>query len=761
MRYYKVLRISADILFMQNNELLRIITKHATLLGALFLLQISAAMAQAGCPTTRCRPNPIPGNGGWPMMHSEFNGCPGSHPVNAGPLNFGHGQTFFHVTLSADFNTQGPVPCFGRTDLPFCSDPGKSGFIYATDLAGERITDAEAQSRQDRICCNGVIMTGNTCPAPPPVEPTPTPLPPLPPPPAACADGSDNDGDGLADMSDPGCSSPQDNNESDGTSQCQDRSDNDGDGLIDLLDPGCSSPQDNNEGDGTSQCQDRSDNDGDGLIDLLDPGCSSPQDNNESDGTSQCQDRSDNDGDGLIDLLDPGCSSPQDNNEGDGTSQCQDTLDNDNDGAIDFPNDFSCTSRQDNDETNIKSQCQDGLDNDTDGLIDLVDPGCSNAQDNNESDEPTQITTAVECVFNNQDGTKTAYFSYTNTTQSEITVVANSNGSTVNNFISAGGIPAISDSKLTLFKQGTVKGAASATYRGDAIAWILRPPGAALLITTTKADSPTCQPVEPKFNCQGLKTGGILRIKLGYSNPNPFEVSLPIGALNRFSPGPADLGQPNKLFAGLNQGAFEVNLSPDVASIPDPLTWNLNGSSVALTTQVPVCTGECIDAPIGSIRGELNQIAIKLGALTKKAAAVLAAAATKDVNNITKKDMRTAKSKIQSAENDFEDAERSAVKADRFIEIVQTLLLEFPEVSKSCPEALRFCKTVDRQPTIAALQKLYADTRNQVQRIMARANFRKNGETSRNDPLVIKAKQLEALGLAELAKIPRFAEDCK
>ena len=394
-------------------------------------------------------------------------------------------------------------------------------------------------------------------------------------------------------------------------------------------------------------------------------------------------------------------------------------------------------------------------------MIDLVDPGCSNAQDNNESDEPTQITTAVECVFNNQDGTKTAYFSYTNTTQSEITVVANSNGSTVNNFISAGGIPAISDSKLTLFKRGTVKGAANATYRGDAIAWILRPPGAALLITTTKADSPTCQPVEPKFNCQGLKTGGILRIKLGYSNPNPFEVSLPIGALNRFSPGPADLGQPNKLFAGLNQGAFEVNLSPDVASIPDPLTWNLNGSSVALTTQVPVCTGECIDAPIGSIRGELNQIAIKLGALTKKAAAVLAAAATKDVNNITKKDMRTAKSKIQSAENDFDDAERSAVKADRFIEIVQTLLLEFPEVSKSCPEALRFCKTVDRQPTIAALQKLYADTRNQVQRIMARANFRKNGETSRNDPLVIKAKQLEALGLAELAKIPRFAEDCK
>ncbi|MBI4152050.1 hypothetical protein HY496_03695, partial [Candidatus Woesearchaeota archaeon] len=39
------------------------------------------------------------------------------------------------------------------------------------------------------------------------------PPPPPPPPPAQCADGKDNDNDGLIDLADPGCASPQDNDE--------------------------------------------------------------------------------------------------------------------------------------------------------------------------------------------------------------------------------------------------------------------------------------------------------------------------------------------------------------------------------------------------------------------------------------------------------------------------------------------------------------------------------------------------------------------
>jgi hypothetical protein len=45
---------------------------------------------------------------------------------------------------------------------------------------------------------------------------------------------------------------------------------------------------------------------------------------------------------------------------------------------------------------NPKSQCQNGLDDDADGVIDLQDPGCSNAQDNNEADGTTQCQDAQD-----------------------------------------------------------------------------------------------------------------------------------------------------------------------------------------------------------------------------------------------------------------------------------------------------------------------------------------------------------------------------
>ncbi len=64
-----------------------------------------------------------------------------------------------------------------------------------------------------------------------------------------CNDGRDNDGDDLVDMRDPGCDSPEDDDEEDPEPvyQCNDNRDNDGDGLIDMRDPGCDSPQDDDE----------------------------------------------------------------------------------------------------------------------------------------------------------------------------------------------------------------------------------------------------------------------------------------------------------------------------------------------------------------------------------------------------------------------------------------------------------------------------------------------------------------------------------
>ena len=136
------------------------------------------ASAQSGCFSHRCSPT---ANNFWPMMHTDNTTCPSSHPSDAVRFNFAHGQGFFRVTLSSDFNILGSVPCVNPgLGIPLCSDPGKTGFIYATDPFNERITDAEFASRQPYICDDGVIHPGSAVytPASTPTEtPTATPTP--------------------------------------------------------------------------------------------------------------------------------------------------------------------------------------------------------------------------------------------------------------------------------------------------------------------------------------------------------------------------------------------------------------------------------------------------------------------------------------------------------------------------------------------------------------------------------------------------------
>lgn len=105
--------------------------------------------------------------------------------------------------------------------------------------------------------------------------------------------------------------------------QCSDERDNDGDGLIDFpKDPGCASPQDDDESDSgptPPECSDGVNNDGaeDAWVDYPDdPGCESRADDSESPNPVECSDGRDNDGDGRSDYPgDTGCTSPTDDDE--------------------------------------------------------------------------------------------------------------------------------------------------------------------------------------------------------------------------------------------------------------------------------------------------------------------------------------------------------------------------------------------------------------------------------------------------------------
>lgn len=600
---------------MSNSLLLRSILI-ATIVAA-FFGRLEEVNAQSGCFSHRCR---VLGNPPWPMMHTDNTNCPANFPVDGGRLDFGHGTTFFRVTLSADSSSFGSQPCVNPARGSDCTDIGKAGFIYAGDPYNELITQAEFDSRVQYICDNGSIRPGSTVSAPPPepsdlppASPPSNPLPP--PPPAACADVTDNDGDGLTDLSDPGCTSSTDNDESDGT-----------------------------------------------------------------------------------------------------------------------------------------SQCQNGRDDDNDGLVDLSDPGCSSRTDNDESDEPIRLSLIAECVFSDLDGGKTAFFSYNNSSGGELTVPFGASGTTVNQF----GPSAIPSVEISTFRSGALLGAVGVHFSGTSIEWRVRPLGSALAVATADANTPPCKKLVPSAVCQGFLADGILRVRYGYSNANLFDVILSVGQNNGFAPGTPDRGQPTTFFKGLNANGVEIQLKSPTENI----TWNLTGNS-ASNSSLPSCTGECNEFPVGNVKAELNQVAVQLANLTKAAAQELKQAAVNDSRNASNaKKSDTAKKIERASVDDFVDAERAIARADEQIRVANQLLLEIPSLTITCPNAPRTCKKVDRINTIDGLRALYAEARNAIKRITARTNFRKSGQTKRNEPAVVNAIKLEQKGLSELDKVPRFAEEC-
>jgi hypothetical protein len=613
-----------------------------------------------------------------------------------------------------------------------------------------------------------------------------------------CQDKKDNDGDTLIDLTDPGCSAPTDNDEADGTSQCQDKKDNDGDGLIDLADPGCSGPTDNDETNPLSQCQDKidndkdgliddkdpgcwknpsdpttydkdrndesaagpqcsdgKDNDNDGLIDLKDPGCSSGTDNDESDKTTQCQDKSDNDNDGVTDAADPGCwTNPADpktydktrNDESAATTQCQDKVDNDKDGKTDRddpgcrtnPRDPATYDKTRNDESVDKGECFDGIDNDDDGLIDEKDPGCNSGDKDKENGEPSRLTVGVECVTDNIDNTKTAYLSYNNTTSEELLVSSSEDQTTLNEFVADKTMASPPKS----FKPGSAKGTVIVNFSGASLTWVVRAQGSSLSQAVVNTNTPKCAAVVPLAECRGY-SGGIMRVRLGYNNPNTFEQVFNIGAVNGFKPGKIDRGQPNRFFAGMNKSAFEVALDSD----NETTTWNINGAKVTISPQLPACPGQCADTPTGAVTGELDKVAADMSELMKQAAELLASAKANKTEAQRNRDRR--------------DAERSKRKAAEYEALAKSLTIQFPAVVKTCPEAPPFCQAVDRGPTLDALRSVYANLRNSVVRTVSRAFWRSESKTKRNTKLVKEAKALEQQGIAGIEKLPRFPVECK
>ena len=97
----------------------------------------------------------------WPMFHNTGTNCGSAFELpnnTGGPVNPGHGQQFYRVPL---FSQPDPKKAALQKCYPegpaTCADTNKSGWIYATNNAGELVTIEEESGKKSCTCNDGTI----------------------------------------------------------------------------------------------------------------------------------------------------------------------------------------------------------------------------------------------------------------------------------------------------------------------------------------------------------------------------------------------------------------------------------------------------------------------------------------------------------------------------------------------------------------------------------------------------------------------------
>jgi len=105
-------------------------------------------------------------------------------------------------------------------------------------------------------------------------------------------------------------------------------------------------------------------------------------------------------------------------------------------------------------------------------------------------------------------------------------------------------------------------------------------------VTAKKGVSRECTPVTPIVECVDQKSAGIYSARFGYENQNNFEVPMPIGQYNLFTPSPEDRGQPDRFFEGLVKTVFTVDFDGS------DLTWKLGVKAITASKLSKSCNLE-------------------------------------------------------------------------------------------------------------------------------------------------------------------------
>jgi hypothetical protein len=186
-------------------------------------------------------------------------------------------------------------------------------------------------------------------------------------------------------------------------------------------------------------------------------------------------------------------------------------------------------------------------------------------------------------VYDNRDGSYTAYFGYVNTSANIIGIPRGSNNPNgAQNFFAPA--PA-TRGQVDVFNPGNNPGVFAVVWDGSALTWTVKMPNSVASTVTAKAGtSRACVPVIPVATCVDKLPGGKLKANFGYTNGNSFDLTIPVGKYNNITPGAQDRGQPTVFFKGTVANAFTVEFTETA------LTWTIVGQSGRADATTTPCT---------------------------------------------------------------------------------------------------------------------------------------------------------------------------
>lgn len=345
-----------------------------------------------------------------------------------------------------------------------------------------------------------------------------------------------------------------------------------------------------------------------------------------------------------------------------------------------------------------------------------------------------QISLSLDGIYDNGDGTFTAYIGYNNTFNQDITIAAGLNGS-AKNFFSPN--PANRGQPSTFLK-GSHPGAIVVVFGGELTSYTVGAEGATPSTVSFSGTSvPKLAQVEPLSQCVIQNSDGTFAAVMGYRNTNAFDILIKVGAANKFEPGAANRGQPERFLKGLNNAAFTV------VGLNSEVTWKLATKSVLVKPSATECSCPAVGGL--EIRSQLNADALALNKVAEKSAALILSVGTKAATTSAQDVKKRTASNL------------AAIKA---------ATVKIPNVFVTCPasDTPPQCVRVDNLEAIETLNAQFDVAYHIVKRGTARGNFLKTGKTrpadGKTDPLVVEAQKIYDRAKVEIGKYPRYNTSC-